>query len=186
MPLSAWREFYADVLWRRPRSAYRALQPAMAFLDVDGGALADDRFRAWTRGLTGYPLVDAGMRQLRAEGWMPNRVRMVVASFLVKDLHIDWTCGARWFMDRLVDGGLASNQHNWQWVAGTGTDPAPTTPDGDYVRRWAPELAASPRPGCTSPGSTTRRRAIRPRSSTTPSSGATRLPATPRSERVDG
>ncbi len=79
-------------------------------------------------GETGYPMVDAGMRQLVAEGWMHNRVRMIVASFLVKDLHIDWTRGARFFMEHLIDGDIASNQHGWQWVAGTGTDASPVLP----------------------------------------------------------
>ena len=103
-------------------------------------------------GRTGYPLVDAGMRQLLAEGWMHNRLRMVTASFLVKDLHIDWRLGARWFMWHLVDGDLASNQQGWQWVAGTGTDAAPFhrvlnpgtqrqrfDPDGIYVSRYLGE-----------------------------------------------
>ena len=121
----AWREFYADVLWHHPESARQSLQPAMAGMQLDTGKAADERFEAWTEGRTGYPLVDAGMRQLLGEAWVHNRVRMVVASFLVKDLHIDWTRGARWFMERLVDGDLASNNHGWQWVAGTGTDPAP-------------------------------------------------------------
>jgi deoxyribodipyrimidine photo-lyase len=150
----AWREFYADVLWHTPESARQSLQPAMAGMRLDTGRNADERFRAWTEGRTGFPLVDAGMRQLLGEAWVHNRVRMVVASFLVKDLHVDWTRGARWFMNRLVDGDLASNNHGWQWVAGTGTDPAPYfrifnpvtqgkehDPDGDYVRRWVPELA---------------------------------------------
>jgi deoxyribodipyrimidine photo-lyase len=153
----AWRDFYADVLWHRPEAARESLQPAMAAMKLDTGTQADERFEAWAHGRTGYPLVDAGMRQIRAEAWMPNRVRMVTASFLVKDLHIDWTRGARWFMRHLVDGDLASNNLNWQWVAGTGTDPAPyfrvfnpTTqgkehdPDGSYVRRWVPELAGVP------------------------------------------
>ncbi len=149
----AWRDFYASVLAAFPRSARQSLRPEMAVMPVDTGADADRRFEAWAEGRTGYPIVDAGMRQLRDEAWMHNRVRMIVASFLVKDLHIDWVRGADLFMDRLQDGDLASNSHGWQWVAGTGTDPAPyfrifnpTTqgkrldPDGDYVRRWVPEL----------------------------------------------
>lgn len=151
----AWREFYADVLWHHPASARHSLQADMATMEVDGGTEADERFEAWAAGRTGYPIVDAGMRQLLAEGWMHNRLRMITASFLVKDLHVDWTRGARWFMQHLVDGDLASNNHGWQWVAGTGTDAAPyfrvfnpTTqgerfdPDGDYVRRWVPELGS--------------------------------------------
>jgi deoxyribodipyrimidine photo-lyase len=153
----AWREFYADVLWHRPESARQPLQAFGDHLRWDTGEQARDRFRAWATGRTGFPLVDAGMRQLLAEGWMHNRVRMVVASFLVKDLHIDWRLGARWFMWHLVDGDLASNQHNWQWVAGTGTDAAPFhrvfnpsvqqerfDPDGSYVRRYLKELSTSP------------------------------------------
>jgi len=154
-----WREFYADVLWHRPDSARRSLQPAMAGMRLDTGPTADERFEAWAAGRTGYPLVDAGMRQLLGEAWVHNRVRLVVASFLVKDLHVDWTYGARWFLQHLVDGDLASNNHGWQWVAGTGTDPAPyfrifnpTTqakehdPDAAYIRRWVPELAGLPAP----------------------------------------
>ncbi|MFI5101487.1 MAG: cryptochrome/photolyase family protein, partial [Actinomycetes bacterium] len=150
----AWREFYADVLHHDPGSARLSLRPALARLAYDHGPVADRRFAAWCEGRTGYPFVDAGMRQLRAEGWMHNRVRMVVASFLVKDLHLDWIRGARWFMQSLVDGDLASNQHGWQWVAGTGTDAAPYfrvfnpvgqgrrfDPDGVYVRRYVCELA---------------------------------------------
>ncbi len=149
-----WREFYADVLHHRPETRRAAFNPAMQAMRVDppqGG----DGFDAWCAGRTGYPIVDAGMRQLLAEGWMHNRVRMLVASFLVKDLHLDWTRGARWFMQHLVDGDLASNQHGWQWVAGTGTDASPYfrifnpvtqgqrfDPDGTYVRRWVPELGA--------------------------------------------
>ena len=150
-----WREFYADVLLHDPASARRSWQPRMRSFRTDEGASADDRFAAWAEGRTGFPLVDAGMRQLRAEAWMHNRVRMVVASFLVKDLHVDWGRGARWFMQHLVDGDLASNSHGWQWVAGTGTDPSPFVrvfnpvaqskrfdADGDYIRRWVPELRA--------------------------------------------
>ncbi len=150
----AWREFYADVLFHRPDSARRAFVETLAAIEYDEGAVADERFERWCRGETGYPIVDAGMRQLLAQGWMHNRVRMIVASFLVKDLHLDWTRGARWFMEHLVDGDLASNNHGWQWVAGTGTDAAPyfrvfnpTTqsakfdPSGAYLRRWIPEIA---------------------------------------------
>jgi len=149
----AWREFYADVLFANPASAREPLAPAMAAMACETGPRADERFRAWAAGRTGYPIVDAGMRQLAAEAWVHNRVRMIVASFLVKDLHIDWRRGARYFLRHLVDGDLASNNHGWQWVAGTGTDPAPyfrvfnpTTqgrkfdPGGDYVRRYVPEL----------------------------------------------
>jgi deoxyribodipyrimidine photo-lyase len=112
---------------------------------------------AWQQGRTGFPLVDAGMRQLLAEGWMHNRVRMVVASFLIKDLHIGWWHGADWFMERLRDGDIAQNQLNWQWVAGCGTDAAPYfrifnptsqakkfDADGSYIRRYVPELADVP------------------------------------------
>jgi deoxyribodipyrimidine photo-lyase len=150
----AWREFYADVLFHRPESASESLQPVMRAFEVDDGKEAHRRFAAWADGRTGYPIVDAGMRQLEAQAWMHNRVRMIVASFLVKDLHVDWRRGARHFMQQLVDGDLANNQHGWQWVAGTGTDPAPFfriynpvtqgerfDPDGDYVRRFVPELA---------------------------------------------
>jgi deoxyribodipyrimidine photo-lyase len=152
-----WREFYADVLHHRPESARASLQPKMRAMSIDEGHDADERFAAWATGRTGFPLVDAGMRQLLAEAWMHNRVRMVVASFLVKDLHIDWTRGAAHFMQHLVDADLASNQHGWQWTAGTGTDPAPYfrifnptsqgerfDPDGVYVRRWVPELREVP------------------------------------------
>jgi deoxyribodipyrimidine photo-lyase len=153
----AWRDFYADVLWHEPRSAREALNPSVGAIRVDEGPRADEAFAAWAEGRTGYPIVDAGMRQLRAEAWMHNRVRMIVASFLVKDLHLDWRRGARHFLQRLRDGELSSNQHGWQWVAGTGTDAAPFfrvfnptlqgqrfDPDGDYVRRYVPELRGVP------------------------------------------
>ncbi len=156
----AWREFYADVLWHHPRSAWRDLRPSLAGLAYDDPAsdpVAAQRFAAWQEGRTGYPIVDAGMRQLLAQGWMHNRVRMIVASFLTKDLHLWWPHGARHFLAHLRDGDLASNNHGWQWVAGTGTDAAPyfrvfnpTTqgekfdPHGDYVRRYVPELAHLP------------------------------------------
>ena len=111
-------------------------------------------FRAWTRGATGYPIVDAGMRQLNSTGWMHNRVRMIVASFLIKDLRLDWRSGERYFMQHLLDADLAANNGNWQWCAGTGTDAMrgyrifnpvlqgkKFDPDGAYVRRYVPELA---------------------------------------------
>lgn len=149
-----WRDFYAEVLFQRPDSARQAFVAKMSGMEVDEGSLADERFAAWCAGQTGFPMVDAGMRQLAAEGWMHNRVRMIVGSFLVKDLHLDWTRGARHFMDQLIDGDLASNNHGWQWVAGTGTDASPYfrvfnptsqskkfDPTGRYLRRWIPEIA---------------------------------------------
>lgn len=150
----AWREFYADVLYRRPDSARENYDKAFDHLPLRTGKAADADFERWCDGRTGFPIVDAGMRQLRGEAWMHNRVRMIVASFLVKDLHLPWWRGARHFMALLVDGDLASNQHGWQWTAGSGTDASPYfrifnpitqgerfDPDGDYVRRWVPELA---------------------------------------------
>jgi deoxyribodipyrimidine photo-lyase len=146
----AFREFYADVLFAHPEAARRPLRPEFEHMEHDEPG---EQFDAWREGRTGFPVVDAGMRQLRSIGWMHNRVRMITASFLVKDLHLEWHLGARHFMQWLVDGDLASNMLGWQWVAGTGTDPSPyfrifnpTTqgakfdPDGDYVRRWVPEL----------------------------------------------
>jgi deoxyribodipyrimidine photo-lyase len=151
----AWREFYAAVLDEWPASAREYYVPAMAAMKYDSGAEAASRFDAWKSGHTGYPIVDAGMRQLLAEGWMHNRVRMIVASFLVKDLHLEWTAGARHFMQHLVDGDLASNSHGWQWTAGTGTDASPYfrifnpvtqgkkfDTEGTYIRRYVPELAS--------------------------------------------
>jgi len=152
-----WREFYADVLWHHPESAWHDLRPELARLAYDSGPETDRLVDAWREGRTGYPIVDAGMRQLLDEGWMHNRVRMITASFLTKDLHVWWPIGARHFLDHLIDGDIASNNHGWQWVAGTGTDASPYfrifnpvtqgkkfDPAGDYVRRWVPELRHVP------------------------------------------
>ena len=150
----AWRDFYADVLHNRPDTARENFDRRFDRIEYASGREADENFAAWCEGRTGFPIVDAGMRQLLGEGWMHNRVRMITASFLTKDLHLPWWWGARHFMRHLVDGDLASNQHGWQWTAGSGTDASPyfrvfnpTTqgekfdPKGDYVRRWVPELA---------------------------------------------
>jgi len=145
----AWRDFYADVLFHQPQTAWENLNPKLNAIELDSGGDAEQKFARWCAGETGFGIVDAGMRQLQATGWMHNRVRMIVASFLVKDLHLPWQWGARWFMQHLVDGDLASNNHGWQWAAGTGTDAAPYfrvfnptvqqeryDADGAYVGRW--------------------------------------------------
>jgi len=149
-----WREFYMCILINFPnarRESFRANMRAVAW-DND-----PDTFAAWQAGRTGYPIVDAGMRQLLATGWMHNRARMIVASFLIKHLLIDWRWGERHFMQHLIDGDPASNNGGWQWVAGTGTDAAPYfrifnptlqagkyDPHGDYAQRWLPELERVP------------------------------------------
>ncbi len=148
-----WRDFYADILFQRPDSARENYDKKYDKIELDTSDHAYELFDAWKHGRTGFPMVDAGMRQLNTEKWMHNRVRMIVASFLVKDLHLPWWWGARYFMQHLVDGDLANNQHGWQWTAGTGTDASPYfrvfnpvtqgekfDPTGDYVRRWVPEL----------------------------------------------
>lgn len=146
-----WREFAYHLLFHFPRTPEEPLRPAF-----DRFPWTDDRalLRAWQRGRTGYPIVDAGMRQLWHTGWMHNRVRMIVASFLTKDLLLSWRHGAEWFWDTLVDADLANNTLGWQWTAGCGADAAPyfrifnpvlqgerVDPYGRYVRRWVPELA---------------------------------------------
>jgi deoxyribodipyrimidine photo-lyase len=150
----AWREFSAHLLHHWPDL------PDAPFREEFGAFpwRKDARqLKAWQRGMTGYPIVDAGMRELWATGWMHNRVRMIAASFLIKDLLLPWQEGEAWFWDTLVDADLANNAASWQWVAGSGADAAPYfrifnpvsqgekfDPDGGYVRRWVPELAGLP------------------------------------------
>jgi deoxyribodipyrimidine photo-lyase len=147
----AWREFYADVLCNNPNTDTEYYAPRFKEMRYDKPG---KQFQAWCAGKTGYPFVDAAMRQLVQEGWMHNRTRMVVASFLVKDLHLEWQLGERFFAEHLVDYDVASNAHGWQWTAGTGTDASPYyrvfnpieqgrrfDENGDYIRRYVPELA---------------------------------------------
>ncbi|MCB2413445.1 DNA photolyase family protein [Demequina sp. TTPB684] len=149
----AWREFHADVLFHHPQALRSALKPVIPDDAWATGQEANAAFAAWTRGETGFPLVDAGMRELAATGTMHNRVRMVVASFLIKDLHVPWQRGTEHFRRMLLDYDHAQNQLNWQWVAGTGRDAAPYfrvfnpdsqlakfDPAGEYARRWLPDL----------------------------------------------
>ena len=150
-----WRDFYAHVLLTNPANARHAHQPAMDALEWEDD---EEAFEAWCEGRTGFPVVDAAMRQLRERGWMHNRARLIVGSFLTKDLHIDWRRGEAHFMSLLTDGDEASNNGNWQWIASVGVDPAPYfrrmynpatqqerhDPDGAYVRRWVPELRDVP------------------------------------------
>ncbi|MFW2380840.1 MAG: cryptochrome/photolyase family protein [Acidimicrobiales bacterium] len=156
-----WRDFYAQVLYHFPHTATRALRSEY---DAIEWRADEEAFAAWCSGHTGFPIVDAGMRQLLAEGWMHNRVRMITASFLVKDLLIDWRKGERHFRRYLVDGDVSQNVGNWQWVAGTGADAAPYfrifnpitqstkfDPNGDYIRRFVPELAHVTSPAIHTP-----------------------------------
>jgi deoxyribodipyrimidine photo-lyase len=149
-----WREFYVAILLRFPHVRTGNFRTGLQGIRWEN---REDAFAAWCAGRTGYPVVDAGMRELAETGWMHNRARMIVASFLVKDLLIDWRWGERWFMQQLVDGDVAANNGGWQWTAGTGTDAAPYfrvfnpvlqgerfDPLGEYVRRWVPELARVP------------------------------------------
>jgi len=159
-----WRDFYHQILAARPDAAWNDYRPRGDHWNDDPAALA-----AWQEGRTGYPVVDAGMRQLAREGFMHNRARMIVASLLTKDLYIDWRTGAQHFLDHLLDGDIANNNLNWQWVAGTGTDTNPNRifnptvqgtrfdPDGDYVRRYVPELAALRGAATHSPDAAVRR-----------------------------
>lgn len=156
-----WREWYAHLLDENPNLLHQAMQTKydrIVWLNTE------DEFRAWQDGLTGYPIVDAGMRQLRATGTMHNRVRMIVASFLVKDLLVDWRKGEAYFRECLLDADLAQNVGNWQWVAGVGPDAAPyfrifnpTTqsknhdPKGNFIRRWIPELSKLASPAIHAP-----------------------------------
>ncbi len=151
----AWRDFYHHVIYHFPDNAKREFQTRYRDLRW---SYAEKAFEKWTQGQTGYPLVDAGMRQLLREGWMHNRARLVVGSFLTKDLGIDWRWGERWFMRLLIDGDEANNNGNWQWIASVGVDPQPAfrriynparhmerfDADGEYVRRYVPELRDVP------------------------------------------
>jgi len=153
----AWREFYADVLFHNPHTLDDYFEPRFANMRYDDPKEHPEKFKAWQTGRTGFPIVDAAMRQLVESGWMHNRARMIVASFLVKDLHFEWQLGAKFFEEHLTDFDPASNSHGWQWTAGCGTDASPYyrifnptlqamkfDPNGDYVRRWIPELRHLP------------------------------------------
>jgi deoxyribodipyrimidine photo-lyase len=149
-----WREFYMGILYNFPHVRRQSFRENLRGIRWENDPAM---FDAWREGQTGYPIVDAGMRQLRAIGWMHNRARMIVAAFLTKDLLIDWRWGERHFMQHLIDGDPAANNGGWQWSAGTGTDATPYfrifnpvtqgerhDPHGNYVHRWIPELANVP------------------------------------------
>lgn len=148
-----WREFYMQLLWHYPELLEQEFNTTWRGMEWPGLVGHQDAFERWCQGQTGFPIVDAGMRQLAATGWMHNRVRMIVAMFLTKDLHLDWRLGEAFFMRSLIDGEIASNNGGWQWSAGTGADAAPYfriqnpwsqtkryDPEGNYIRRWVPEL----------------------------------------------
>ena len=196
-----WRDFATALLDAHPDMAMRPLRP-----EFEGFPWRhdEDGFDAWAHGHTGYPIVDAGMRQLWRTGYLPNRARLIVASFLVKHLLVDWRHGEAWFWDTLIDADPANNPLNWQWVAGAGVDSAPYfrifnpvlqaekfDPDGAYVRQWIPELARLEAPAIHSPWQASQRRAgnarasywekpIRSRSSTTPRLAPGRSTPSPR------
>lgn len=149
-----WREFYFQILWHYPEVLEHEFNPKYRGMEWDHD---EDKYRAWREGRTGFPIVDAAMRQLNETGYMHNRSRMIAAMFLTKDLHLDWRMGEQYFMQRLIDGEIASNNGGWQWSAGTGADAAPyfriQNPwsqtarydnDGKYIKRWLPELAGVP------------------------------------------
>jgi deoxyribodipyrimidine photo-lyase len=157
----AWREFYIQILWHFPTVLQRDFNDQFAILEWDEN---DEAFRRWSLGLTGFPIVDAGMRELNATGFMHNRLRMIVAMFLTKDLHIHWRRGEQYFLQKLVDGDVAANNGGWQWSAGTGAYAAPYfriqnpwtqaaryDPSGEYIKLWVPELKKVPGERLTRP-----------------------------------
>ena len=163
-----WRDFYFSVLYHHPEvgqtGAHRALKPEYDLIQWEQGSAADATFHAWCEGRTGYPLVDAAMRQINLSGYMHNRLRMVVASFLIKDLGLDWRRGEAYFAARLIDFDLAANNGGWQWAASSGCDAQPYfrifnpltqsekfDPDGQFIRRYVPELAALPKQAIHAP-----------------------------------